>query len=36
MNGLKAMDTYGKIKNLKEIIEKKLYIVYAWVNFGDG
>lgn len=30
MNGLKEMNTYGKMKNLKEIIEKKLYIIYAW------
>ena len=30
MNALKEMDTFGKMKNLKEIIEKKLYIIYAW------
>lgn len=29
MNGLKEMNTYGKMKNLKRIIEKKLYIIYA-------
>lgn len=30
MNGLKEMNTYGKMKNLKKLAEKKLYIIYAW------